>query len=85
MDWTLLPAMSAAAWPYLLAPDKDSRAAFRKFMAAAPEQWDWHAAGVPSALTDEAEAAQAAKKVKGLVSGAAAEGVENLVVRSSYQ
>lgn len=48
---------------YVLAANKDVRDAFRRYMAAHPEQWDYTAAGVPSALTDELEAAQQSKKV----------------------
>ncbi|KAJ7557356.1 hypothetical protein O6H91_05G123300 [Diphasiastrum complanatum] len=49
--------------PYALASTKESRNAFRKFMAHHPEKWDWHAANVPSPLTEELEAAQAIKQV----------------------
>ena len=45
------------------AEDKASRDAFRRFMAAQPDRWDFGTAGVPSPLTDEMEEAQAAKKV----------------------
>ncbi|KAF5841474.1 hypothetical protein DUNSADRAFT_12639 [Dunaliella salina] len=48
--------------PYLVASTKDVRDAFRRFMAAEPDRWDYSAAGVPSALTEDLEAAQAAKK-----------------------
>lgn len=37
--------------------------ATRRFMAAEPDKWDYAAAGIPSALTDDMEASQAAKKV----------------------
>eukprot|EP00897_Mesotaenium_endlicherianum_P009008 jgi/Mesen1/8135/ME000437S07227 len=50
--------------PYAVAADKETRNVFRRYMATAGEQWDWHAAGVPSALSDELEAAQAAKKAE---------------------
>ncbi|KAI8473581.1 MAG: hypothetical protein J3K34DRAFT_177346 [Monoraphidium minutum] len=40
------------------------RDALRRAMAAAPDAWDWAAARVPSALTDELEAAQAVKKAE---------------------
>ncbi|KAI5062222.1 hypothetical protein GOP47_0022761 [Adiantum capillus-veneris] len=50
--------------PYSLATDKETRNAFRRFMAANIDMWDWHAASVPSALTDEMEAAQAAKQAE---------------------
>lgn len=50
--------------PYTLATNKETRNAFRRFMASNLEMWDWHAANVPSALTDEMEAVQAIKQVK---------------------
>ncbi|MCO5589120.1 hypothetical protein L7F22_043086 [Adiantum nelumboides] len=50
--------------PYSLAIDKETRNMFRRFMAANLDLWDWHAANVPSALTDEMEAAQVAKQVE---------------------
>ena len=34
-------------------------------MASEPDKWDYVAAGIPSALTEDLEAAQAAKKVGG--------------------
>ena len=41
------------------------RDAFRRFRAAAGEEaWDWHAAGVPEALTAELEARKAEKDAK---------------------
>ena len=49
--------------PYSVAADKETRNIFRKFMAQHTDMWDWHAANVPSALTEEMEAAQAAKQV----------------------
>lgn len=52
--------------PYTLAKDKETRNIFRRYMAQHPEKWDWHAASVPSPLTDELEAAQAAKQVHAL-------------------
>jgi hypothetical protein len=39
------------------------RDAMRRFMAEEPDRWDYAAAGIPSALTAELEAEQAAKKV----------------------
>jgi hypothetical protein len=36
---------------------------FRRYMASEPDKWDYVVAGIPSALTDDLEAAQAAKKV----------------------
>ena len=49
--------------PYAVAPDKGTRDVFRRYMGSNPEQWDWHEAGVPSALTPDVEAHQAAKQV----------------------
>ncbi len=50
--------------PYAVAADKDVRDAFRRYMAGSDAQdWDWAAAGVPSALTPEMEAQQAARQV----------------------
>ncbi|GLC32961.1 hypothetical protein PLESTM_000008700 [Pleodorina starrii] len=48
--------------PYALAADRDTRDAFRRFMAQQPDRWDYAAAGIPSPLTEEMEAAQQAKK-----------------------
>ncbi|KAG6546346.1 hypothetical protein Mapa_012387 [Marchantia paleacea] len=48
--------------PYSLAGDKETRNVFRRYMARFPDQWDWHAANVPSALTEEMELAQAARE-----------------------
>lgn len=53
----------AGRTPYTLAKDKETRNIFRRFMAQHPSKWDWHAASVPSPLTDELEAAQLAKQV----------------------
>lgn len=50
--------------PYQLAGQRAARDAMRRFMSAHPDRWDWRAAHVPSALTEEMEAAQAAKQVK---------------------
>ncbi|GFR47196.1 hypothetical protein Agub_g8788 [Astrephomene gubernaculifera] len=47
---------------YGLAADKDTRDAFRRFMAQQPDRWDYSTSGIPSPLTDEMEAAQSAKK-----------------------
>ncbi|CAM9477896.1 unnamed protein product [Ectocarpus fasciculatus] len=41
--------------PYLLAPNKDTRDAFRRARAGQPETWDWDAARVPEPLTEELE------------------------------
>jgi len=49
--------------PYMLAPDKEVRNTFRRFMASNLDKWDWNAAKVPSALTKEMEESQAAKQV----------------------
>ncbi|GLI65482.1 hypothetical protein VaNZ11_009020 [Volvox africanus] len=48
--------------PYALAGDKATRDAFRRFMAQHPDKWDYAAAGIPSPLTEDMEAAQQAKK-----------------------
>eukprot|EP00198_Chlamydomonas_reinhardtii_P013555 XP_001702892.1 predicted protein [Chlamydomonas reinhardtii] len=48
--------------PYDLASDKETRDAFRRFMAQQPDRWDYSTSGIPSALTEEMEAAAAAKK-----------------------
>lgn len=53
----------AGRTPYTLAMDKETRNIFRRFMGQHPSKWDWHAANVPSPLTDELEAAQIAKQV----------------------
>ncbi|XP_040378918.1 ankyrin repeat and zinc finger domain-containing protein 1 [Oryza brachyantha] len=50
--------------PYMLAPDKEVRNTFRRFMALNLDKWDWHAADVPSALTKEMEESQAAKQAE---------------------
>jgi len=50
--------------PYAVAKDKVTRNVFRRFMATHPDMWDWHAADVPSPLTDELEATQAAKQAE---------------------
>ena len=47
--------------PYDASCSKPVRDAFRRAAAAAPDAWDWGAAGVPSALTPEMEATQAAR------------------------
>lgn len=47
--------------PFIVAVDKEARNAFRRFMAAQPERWDYDAAKVPAPLTAEMEAKQAAK------------------------
>lgn len=50
--------------PYMLAPDKEVRNTFRRFMASNLDKWDWNAAKVPSALTKEMEESQAAKQAE---------------------
>ncbi|KAK2415037.1 cytoplasmic 60S subunit biogenesis factor REI1 protein [Trifolium repens] len=50
--------------PYMLAPDKEVRNTFRRFMASNLDKWDWNAAKVPSALTKELEESQAAKQAE---------------------
>ncbi|KAK9908857.1 hypothetical protein WJX75_003876 [Coccomyxa subellipsoidea] len=51
--------------PYAVAADKDIRDAFRRYMASSDAlDWDWAAAGVPSALTPEMEAQQAARQAE---------------------
>lgn len=50
--------------PYTVAVNKETRNVFRRFMAEHSEMWDWHAANVPSVLTDEMIAAQAAKQAE---------------------
>mmetsp|Transcript_40627 Transcript_40627/g.115020 ORF Transcript_40627/g.115020 Transcript_40627/m.115020 type:complete len:658 (-) Transcript_40627:264-2237(-) len=50
--------------PYLVALDKPTRDAFRRFMAAEPDRWDYSAAGIPSALTEELEEQQAARRAE---------------------
>ncbi|GJP43318.1 hypothetical protein CLOM_g2795 [Closterium sp. NIES-68] len=48
--------------PYVVAANRATRDAFRRFMAGREAQWDWHAAQVPSALTEELQASQAAAR-----------------------
>ncbi|GAX75474.1 hypothetical protein CEUSTIGMA_g2917.t1 [Chlamydomonas eustigma] len=50
--------------PYALAADKAVRDAFRRYMAQNPGLWNYTASGVPSALTEDMEAAQLAKKAE---------------------
>ncbi|OMO78614.1 hypothetical protein CCACVL1_14261 [Corchorus capsularis] len=50
--------------PYMLAKEKEVRNTFRRFMASNPNNWDWNAAKVPSALTKEMEESQAAKQAE---------------------
>ncbi|KAI8590113.1 hypothetical protein BDZ88DRAFT_415590 [Geranomyces variabilis] len=48
--------------PYDVAADKDTRDAFRRFMARQPDAWDWREARVPGPLTEEMERAQREKE-----------------------
>jgi len=48
--------------PYEHAVEKDQRDEMRRYMAVAPQQWDYKAAKVPSPLTLEMEAGQNKKK-----------------------
>lgn len=50
--------------PYTVALNKETRNAFREFMGEHVEMWNWNLANVPSALTDEMKAAQAAKQAE---------------------
>ncbi|KAJ9508751.1 hypothetical protein QJQ45_028061 [Haematococcus lacustris] len=50
--------------PYAVSLNKETRDAFRRFMASAQDRWDYVAAGIPSALTEDLEAAQLAKKAE---------------------
>lgn len=45
-----------------VAGSKEVRDVFRRYRAAQPDAWDYVAAGVPEALSEELEAAQAAKR-----------------------
>ena len=50
---------------YVVSKDKDTRDAFRRAMARAPDAWEWISeAQVPSALTEELEAKHAAKEAE---------------------
>ena len=71
--WALLQGGADAAQPdargktpYAVAASKEVRDAFRRHVAAAGPDLAWEpaAAGVPSALTPEMEAAQAARQVR---------------------
>lgn len=50
--------------PYDVAVDKPTRDAFRRFMAAEPDKWDYTCSNIPSALTSELEEAQEAKRAE---------------------
>lgn len=48
--------------PYIVAPDKDTRNIFRKFMGENPDRYDYKKAQVPGPLTEEMESKQLEKK-----------------------
>ncbi|CAL8267757.1 unnamed protein product [Lota lota] len=48
--------------PYLVAPEKDTRNIFRKYMADNPDKYDYSKAQVPGPLTEEIELKQTEKK-----------------------
>lgn len=48
--------------PYIVAPDKDTRNVFRKYMGENPDKYDYSKAQVPGPLTAEIEAKQTEKK-----------------------
>ncbi|XP_035532345.1 ankyrin repeat and zinc finger domain-containing protein 1 isoform X2 [Morone saxatilis] len=48
--------------PYIVAPDKDTRNVFRKFMGENPEKYDYSKAQIPAPLTAEIESKQSEKK-----------------------
>ncbi|KAJ3154978.1 hypothetical protein HDU86_004497 [Geranomyces michiganensis] len=48
--------------PYDVAADKDTRDAFRRYMARQPDAWDWREARVPGPLTEDMERAQREKE-----------------------
>ncbi|XP_070770260.1 tRNA endonuclease ANKZF1 [Enoplosus armatus] len=48
--------------PYIVAPDKDTRNVFRKFMGENPDKYDYRKAQVPGPLTAEIESKQTEKK-----------------------
>uniref|UniRef100_A0A061R5G9 Ankyrin repeat and zinc finger domain-containing protein 1-like n=1 Tax=Tetraselmis sp. GSL018 TaxID=582737 RepID=A0A061R5G9_9CHLO len=50
--------------PYAVALDRPTRDAFRRFMAAEPDRWDYGLSGIPSALTAEMEEHQEARKAE---------------------
>lgn len=45
------------------------RDAFRRFMAASPDAWDYSSSDIPSPLTQEMEEAQQSKKVSHTLQG----------------
>ncbi|XP_070693907.1 tRNA endonuclease ANKZF1 [Pempheris klunzingeri] len=48
--------------PYIVAPDKDTRTVFRKYMGENPDKYDYSKAQVPGPLTAEIESKQMEKK-----------------------
>lgn len=48
--------------PYIIAPDKDTRNVFRKYMGENPDKYDYSKAQVPGPLTAEIESKQTEKK-----------------------
>ncbi|XP_044073875.1 ankyrin repeat and zinc finger domain-containing protein 1 [Siniperca chuatsi] len=48
--------------PYIVAPDKDTRNVFRKYMGENPDKYDYSKAQVPGPLTAEIESKQTEKK-----------------------
>ncbi|XP_050975240.1 ankyrin repeat and zinc finger domain-containing protein 1 isoform X2 [Labeo rohita] len=48
--------------PYVVAPEKDTRNTFRKYMAEHPHKYDYTKAQVPGPLTEEIESKKAEKK-----------------------
>ncbi|KAG7227494.1 hypothetical protein INR49_005309 [Caranx melampygus] len=48
--------------PYIVAPDKDTRNVFRKYMGENPDKYDYHKAQVPGPLTAEIESKKTEKK-----------------------
>eukprot|EP00854_Cymbomonas_tetramitiformis_P010707 gene10707-12664_t len=50
--------------PYTVAGNKAVRDIFRRYMASNPDQWDYSAAQIPSALTEDMEQEQALKKAE---------------------
>lgn len=63
MVWPLKVFFCAGKTAYGVAGNKEVRDAFRRYMAEAPDQWDWAAADVPSALTPEMDQHHQAKEV----------------------
>ncbi|KAG9300390.1 hypothetical protein G9A89_010014 [Geosiphon pyriformis] len=59
LDPTVISAQNKT--PYDIAQNKETRNAFRRYMAEQMEKWDWSAAHVPSPLTKELEEEQERK------------------------